>query len=97
MGNILILAIVWFARLLNGALVLRAVMSWFVNDPYSTLGRIYLIVIRFTEPIVDPCRRLLERANLNTGMFDFSVLLAFFAIQIVANLCLRIVAMVFLV
>ena len=96
MGLILIRTISWFARFLTTMLVLRAVMSWFVRDPYSTLGKIYMFIIRFTEPMVEPCRRLLDRLNLNTGMLDFSVLLAFFMIEIIATICMNIVAAVFM-
>lgn len=96
MGLILIRAIGWFANFLTSVLLVRAIMSWFVRDPYSTIGKIYMMIIRFTEPFVEPCRRLLDRLNFNTGMFDFSVLLAFFLIEIVANLCITIVAAVLL-
>ena len=51
--------------------------------------------IRLTEPIVEPCRRLLSRWN--TGMLDFSVLLAFFLVEIVENILIRIVYYIFLV
>ena len=95
MGIILIRAISWFARLLTGLLVLRAVMSWFVQNPYSSLGKFYMVLIRLTEPVVEPCRSLLNRLNLNTGMFDFSVLLAFILIELIANICIRIVVIVF--
>ncbi len=94
MEIILITAISWFARLLTTMLVIRAIMSWFVRDPYSGLGKAYMAVIRFTEPFVEPCRGLLDRLNLNTGMLDFSVLLAFFLIEIVANVCISIVALI---
>ena len=70
-------------------------MSWFVRDPYSPLGKVYMAIIRFTEPMVEPCRRLLDRMNLNTGMFDFSVLLAFFMIEIIATLAMSVVAAIF--
>ncbi|MBR3786055.1 MAG: YggT family protein [Firmicutes bacterium] len=96
MGLILIRTISWFARFLTTMLLLRAIMSWFVRDPYSTLGKIYMAIIRFTEPMVEPCRRLLEKMNLNTGMFDFSVLLAFFLVEIVASICMNIVAAILL-
>lgn len=95
MGVILITAISWFARFLTTMLVIRAVMSWFVRDPYSGIGKAYMVIIRITEPVVEPCRRLLDRLNFNTGMFDFSVLLAFFLIEIVATICMYLVAFIF--
>ncbi len=96
MGMILITAISWFTRFLTMALLLRAVMSWFVQDPYSTLGKIYMGIIRFTEPIVEPCRRLLDRINLNTGMLDFSVFLAMILVEVIATLCINVVAILLL-
>lgn len=95
MGLILLTTISWFARVLTTVLVIRAIMSWFVRDPYSPLGKVYMAIIRFTEPMVEPCRRLLDRMNLNTGMFDFSVLLAFFMIEIIATLAMSVVAAIF--
>ena len=92
MVMILIRAVSWFAILLSNLLLVRAIMSWFVRDPYSPVGKFYMFLIRLTEPIVEPCRRLLERFNLNTGMFDFSVLLAFLLIDIVAGMITTLLA-----
>lgn len=86
MGIVLIRAVNWFAQLLIWLLVIRAVLSWVARDPYSQVGKVYMAIIRLTEPIVEPCRRLLNKFNVNTGMFDFSVLIAFFVIQIVARI-----------
>lgn len=91
MRGILIYAIYLFSNILVAALVIRALMSWFVRDAYSPLGKIYAALIRFTEPIVDPFRRFLSR--FNTGMFDFSLLLAMVVIEMVANIIIRLLAM----
>ncbi len=96
MGIILIRAISWFARFLTTVLLIRAVMSWFVTNPYSSVGKIYMAIIRLTEPVVEPCRGFLERIGLNKGMFDFSVLAAFFLIEIVAGILMNIVALILL-
>lgn len=93
MAVILIRAIYWFAQLLTLLLVLRAILSWFAQNPYSSLGRIYQVLLRLTEPIVSPCRNLLRRLNINTGMLDFSVLVAFFLIEIVSNVLMQLVMM----
>ena len=68
-------------------------MSWFVRDMYSPVGKIYGALLRFTEPIVLPFRKLLNR--FNTGMFDFSVLLAMLVIEIAGNLLVRLIVMFF--
>lgn len=94
MEIILVRAIYWFAQILTLLLVLRAVLSWFARDPYSTLGKIYAVIIRLTEPVVEPCRLLLYKLNVNTGMLDFSVLIAFFLIEIIANVLAKLVLVI---
>ena len=66
-------------------------MSWFVRDMYSPMGKIYGAIIRFTEPIVMPFRRLLSR--FNTGMLDFSVLLAMLVIEMAGNILVKIIVL----
>lgn len=88
---ILIYAIQLFADVLTGLLVVRAILSWFVNpymsNGYGTLYKINAVIIQITEPIVAPFRKLLSK--FNTGMFDFSVILAFFAINIICRILIK--------
>ena len=85
--NLLVYAIYKFCDILTMLLFARAVLSWFVNPyrytPYGFLQQINAFFIRLTEPIVAPCRSLLR--NFNTGMFDFSVVVAMLAIQLIRN------------
>ena len=92
MAYVLIRAISLFSEVLELMLLASALLSWVVREQYSTLGKIYIAIIRFTEPIVAPCRRALSR--LNTGMFDFSVLLAMLLISAVSNILIRIIYMI---
>lgn len=85
---ILIKAVSWFAQVLIYLLLGRAIMSWFVRDPSSQLFNLYQLAIRLTEPILMPCRRLLSR--FNTGMMDFSILLAFLIISFARNIIITI-------
>ncbi|MGN0658347.1 MAG: YggT family protein [Emergencia sp.] len=96
MAAVLIRAIYWFAQIITMALVLRAILSWFARDPYSPLGKAYMAMARLTEPVVNPCRMLIQKLNINTGMFDFSVLLAFFLVEIVARILMRLVMLIFM-
>ena len=89
MKYVLAQAIYWFAELLTFLMLLRVIFSWIQPNPYGLLGKINLFCIRLTEPVVAPCRQLLSR--FNTGMFDFSVMLAFFLVHIAANLMIRII------
>lgn len=88
---ILIKAVNWFAEILTFLIIARAIMSWFVRDPSSSLFNIYQMVIRITEPIIAPCRMLLAR--FNTGMIDFSILVAFLLISLARNLIVTLLSM----
>jgi YggT family protein len=74
-------------------LLARALLSWFAQGQYSTIGRIYDLLVQITEPVVAPCRQLLSRWN--TGMLDLSVLLAFFLIRIVERLLVMLITLIF--
>jgi YggT family protein len=89
MRFVLAQAIYWFAEILTFVMLVRVIFSWIQPSSYNVLGRIYEFTIRLTEPVVAPCRQLLSR--FNTGMFDFSILLAFFLVQFAANLLIRII------
>ena len=93
MRGILIYAIYTFGEILSTALVVRAIMSWFTQpNNYSTLGKIYLALIRFTEPIVAPCRNFMSR--FNTGMIDFALLIALLLIQFRTNILVRLIYLI---
>ena len=91
MAGILVYAVYMFTNILMTALLFRALMSWFVRDMYSPIGKIYGLLINFTEPIVEPFRRFLSR--FNTGMVDFSILFAMVAIEFASNLIIRLILM----
>ncbi len=57
-------------------LFLRAVSSWVSADPGNPL---YRFLIRVTEPVLSPLRRILP---LQGGGFDFSPVAAFLAVWI---------------
>lgn len=89
MGYILIQAVFYFCEVLIYLMLARCILSWFVRDPYTTLGKIYGFTIKLTEPIVAPCRALLSK--FNTGMFDFSIFLAIIILEIFERIFLQIV------
>ena len=93
MASILGYAIYLFTEIITAAMIIRALLSWFARDPYSTVGKIYGVLIRFTEPFVAPCRRLLSR--FNTGMIDFSLFLALILVQAVSGLLIRLIYLIF--
>lgn len=92
MKYVLVRAIYWFAEILSFLMILRCIFSWIRPNPYGTLGKIDQFCIRMTEPVVAPCRQLLSR--FNTGMFDFSVFLAFFLVEIVAKVLVQLIVVI---
>lgn len=93
MASIFVYAVYMFAEIISAAMIIRALLSWFVRDAYSPLGKIYGMIIRFTEPFVAPCRKLLSR--FNTGMLDFSLFLALILLQAITNLLIRLIYIIF--
>ncbi|MDO4384298.1 MAG: YggT family protein [Eubacteriales bacterium] len=92
MGIVLIRAINWFAEILITMLLIQCILSWFAQNPASPLYNIYRFLTQLTDPFVAPFRRLLS--NFNTGMFDFSVLLAFFAIEFVQRILVALISVI---
>ena len=93
MASILVYAVYMFAEIISAAMIIRALLSWFVRDAYSPLAKIYGMLIRFTEPFVAPCRKLLSR--FNTGMLDFSLFLALILLLAVTNLLVKLIYIIF--
>lgn len=52
---------------------IRAILSFITRD---TNNAIISFVFQVTEPILSPFRELIRKLNINTGMIDFSPLLA---------------------
>ena len=60
-------------------LLARVLTTWFQVDPYNPIIR---ILYQLTEPLLAPIRRLLPQ----TGMMDFSPIVAFIAITVVERI-----------
>lgn len=90
--QILARAVNWFAEILEFALIARAIMSWFVSNPYSTAGKIYSFLLGITEPIVSPIRNSLSKRG-SMGGIDWSVFIAFLLIDVVQSVVVRLLLM----
>jgi YggT family protein len=67
--------VITFLYILLIAIVIRALMSWFPGASNNAFGR---IIFQFTEPVLEPVRRIMPR----TGMIDFSALAVIILIYI---------------
>ncbi|MBP1924887.1 YggT family protein [Sedimentibacter acidaminivorans] len=69
-----------FIRVVNSLILIRVLLSFFPNLRYS---KITDIIYQLTEPILAPCRTILSKFGLNTGMVDFSPILAYMILRFV--------------
>ena len=65
-------------NLLAIAILVRALMSWFVRDPSNPIVR---ILDTITDPILQPLRQIMPRM----GMMDFTPLVAIILLQVLAS------------
>lgn len=72
-----------FILILMWLVIARSLISWL---PIDQTGTMFQVLVRITEPIIDPIRRVMP----NTGMIDLSPLAAILALivlqQLVRNL-----------
>lgn len=83
-------AINQFFYVLTMLIFIRAILSFFIRNPYN--NKLYSILVQITEPMLAPFRRLTYRFGANYGI-DFSPLLAIFALQFLNKACLIILSM----
>ena len=69
-------------QLLALAVLVRALLSWFIRDPYNPIVQVLDAV---TEPILQPLRQVVPRF----GMMDLSPLVAIILLQVIASLILN--------
>jgi YggT family protein len=77
------IALITFLRLLDSLILVRVLLSFF---PTLRDSRIAYFIYQLTEPIMAPCRAVLDKFGLDRGMFDFSPLLAYLVINLVQSL-----------
>ena len=75
------------ARVLNAAILIRILLSWFPIDPNN---RLIVILYEITEPILGPIRRLIP----SLAGFDISPILALVLIQVTESVLLTVLAQV---
>ena len=73
--------VILFLSFLQLAMLVRAVLSWFVMDGGKFVDFLYAV----TEPFIYPVRRLLEKMNWLQGTpIDFSFMITFFIISLLS-------------
>lgn len=76
-------ALIILIRLIDSLILVRVLLSFF---PTLMTSKIADFVYQLTEPVMAPCRALLDRLGLGNGMFDFSPILAFVLLDIISGI-----------
>ncbi len=66
-------------------IVARAILSWVHINPYGNFFKIYLILIKVTEPVLEKIRELQHRIFPNSPI-DFSPIIAILLLNFIRNL-----------
>ncbi len=77
------IALILLFRIIDSLILVRVLLSFF---PTLQLSRISYFIYQMTEPILAPCRAILDKLGLGMGMFDFSPILAFLILGLIRNL-----------
>ena len=70
-------------RIIDSLILVRVLLSFF---PTLQSSRISYFIYQMTEPVLAPCRAILDRLGLGMGMMDFSPILAFLILGLMQNL-----------
>lgn len=67
---------------------IRIALSWVRINSYN---KYVVLIYQLTDPILEPFKRLISRFGIDTGMIDFSPIIAFFVLQLIENFIKRII------
>lgn len=70
-------------RIIDSLILIRVLLSFF---PTLQSSKISYFIYQMTEPILAPCRAILDRLGLGMGMIDFSPILAFLLLNLMQSL-----------
>jgi YggT family protein len=63
------------------ALFARVILSWFPLQPGGVMAKVNGFLVRITDPVLEPVRRMLPRM----GMFDLSPIIVFLVLEVVVR------------
>lgn len=86
MLGIIKFALINLVKIIELAMLIRAVLSWFI-DPYN---RFYQLLCQFTEPIILPIRKLYSKFSSSVSLpIDIPYLLTFVLLEIITGVIYR--------
>ncbi len=88
MKNLLIWSVSKFFAIIYILIFIRIALSWIRVSSYN---KYVALIYQLTDPILEPFKRLISRFGLDTGMIDFSPLIAYLVLQFIENIIKRII------
>lgn len=76
----------WIIEAYVIVLVLRAVLSWFPIRSGSPLQPVETVLVRVTEPVLAPVRKLIPPIRMGGGGIDLSMIIVIVLLEIVARI-----------
>ncbi len=70
----------------------RAILSWFVRNPYGSLYKVYSAIIQLTEPILSPAESCFPDSAW-VEPIDFSPILAIIGLTMINGVVINILRM----
>ena len=83
MFYIIQLALASLLRIIYYLILVRVILSFF---PTLQTSKISYFIYQMTEPVLAPCRAILDKLGLGMGMFDFSPILAIILLNLMIRL-----------
>lgn len=76
-------SLIYLVNLIEILILVRIVMSFINFNGNNAFGR---FIYELTEPILAPARALIAKLGINTGMIDFSPIVAMLLLRVILNL-----------
>lgn len=70
-------------NIIETLIFIRIILSFLNIGPHNPIGR---VIYELTEPILGPARELIYKLGINTGMFDFSPIVAILILRIISRI-----------
>ncbi len=88
MSNLFYRAINIFFRMMRSLIIIRVLLSYFRSERSNF---IFELIFKITEPILEFSRNIIYKIGIDTGIFDFSPILAFIIMDIIEGLIRRVI------
>jgi len=85
-GRPVLTVLEWIIEAYVIILVLRALLSWFPISSGSPLQPVETVLVRATEPVLAPVRKLIPPIRMGGGGIDLSLIIVIVVLELVARL-----------